>query len=67
MSIYAMKELKKLLKAKSCRQINISLNPAVIDEILKDKSALGGLERQCRTKINLLSNPALHMEEIKIS
>ncbi|MCX5697159.1 MAG: Rne/Rng family ribonuclease, partial [Candidatus Omnitrophica bacterium] len=53
MSIYAMRELKKLLKTKPARHINLSLNPAVIDEILKDKSGLEALERQYKTKINL--------------
>jgi ribonuclease G len=67
MSIYALRELKKSLKAKAAKEINLSLNPSVIDEILKDKPALAALERQQRTKINLISDPALHMEEMRIA
>ncbi|MCX5713669.1 MAG: hypothetical protein NT033_02440, partial [Candidatus Omnitrophica bacterium] len=67
MSIYALRELKKLLKNKPARQVNISLNPVVIDEILKNKSGLESLERQFKTKINLISDPAFHAEDIKIA
>jgi ribonuclease G len=66
-AIYAIKELKRFLKGKSLKQVNITLNPEVIEEVLKDKSGLGFLERKFRTKINLISNPALHVEDIRIS
>jgi ribonuclease G len=67
MSIFALREAQKLLKSKPLKQLNINLNPAVIEEILKDKSGLEALERQYRSKINLISNPAFHNEDIKIS
>jgi len=67
-SIYAVKELKRfLLKNKGARQVNLSLNPDVVDEILKDKDIIRGLENKTKTKINLVSNPALHIEDIRIS
>jgi len=39
----------------------------VIDEILKDKEALAAIERKYRIKINLISNPTAHLEDIKIA
>jgi len=66
-AIFALKELSKFLKNKSLRQVNLTLAPAVIEEILKDKENLKFIERKFRTKINLISNPTAHIEEIKLS
>jgi len=66
-AIYALKELKRFLKGRSLKQANLSLAPAIIDEILKDKDSLRAIEHRFKTKINLISNPASHMEEVKIS
>jgi len=67
MSIYAIKELKKFIKSKNSRQVNLTLNPTLIEEILKDKESLRFLEHNFKTKINLISNPFSHIEEVKIS
>jgi len=67
MSIYAIKELRRLLKAKTLKEVNLTLNTAVIDEILKDRTNLRSLENRFKTKINLISNPALHIEDMRIS
>lgn len=67
MAVYALKEIKRFLKAKALKQVNLTLNPVVIDEILRDKANLRSLEQRLRTEINLISNPALHIEDIKIS
>lgn len=68
MSIFALKELKKhLLKKPAGREINFTLNPAVISEILKDKNNLRQLEHRFKAKINLVSNPTLHVEDLQIS
>ncbi len=66
MSIYALRELRRSLKGKSLKQVNITLNPAVIDEILKEKDNLSFIERKFKTKLNFVSDPSLHIEEIKI-
>ncbi|HTY45820.1 MAG TPA: Rne/Rng family ribonuclease [Patescibacteria group bacterium] len=67
MSIYALKELRRfLLKNRSVRQLNVTLNPAVVDEIFKNKSTLKNLEHSFRVKVNLVANPASHLEDIKI-
>jgi len=68
MSIYALKELRRFLtKNPSAREINFTLNPVVVDEILKEKINLRHLEQRFRVKINLVSNPAQHIEDLKIS
>lgn len=66
MSIYAFKELKKFLKANQAKEVNLVLSPPVIDEVLKEKNDLKSIEAKFRAKINLISNPASHIEEIKI-
>jgi len=67
MSIYAIRELRRLLKAKTLKEVNLTLNTVVIDEILKDRANLRFLENRFKTKINLISNPALHIEDMRIS
>ncbi|MDD5155444.1 MAG: Rne/Rng family ribonuclease [Candidatus Omnitrophica bacterium] len=68
MSIYALKELKRhLSENKTLKEVNLTLNPAVIDEIIREKETLRNLEHRLKAKINLISNPAAHIEDIKIS
>jgi ribonuclease G len=67
MSIYAIRELKKFLSGKSLKQVDLALNPMIADEIMKNKSTLNFLEHKFRTKINLILNPSLHIEDVKIS
>lgn len=67
MSVYAFRELKRFLKNKPSKQVNLTLNPLVAEGILKDRQSLRLLEHEFRTKINLISNPAAHIEEVKIS
>jgi ribonuclease G len=66
-SIYALKELKRYLKDKTLKEVSLTLNPMVIDEILKDRSNLNFIERKFRTKINLISNATYHIEEVHIA
>ncbi len=66
MSIYALRELERFLKGKSLKQVSITLNPAVIDELLKDKENLSFIERKFKIKLNFISVPSLHIEDIRI-
>lgn len=66
-AIYALKELKRHLKGKNLKQASLTLAPAVVDEVLKDKESLKEIEHKFRVKINLISNPISHIEEIKIA
>jgi hypothetical protein len=67
MSIYALRQLKRFLKNNFPRQIELKLNPAVADEVLRDKESLKFMERKFKTRINVISDPALHLEDIRIS
>ncbi len=67
LGIFALKELKRYLKGKTLKQVSVTLAPPVIEEILKDKEALTAIERKYRIKVNLISNPTAHLEDIKIS
>jgi hypothetical protein len=55
------------LKSKSQKEATIISNPMVIAELLKDKESLRALEHRFRAKINLIPNPASHIEDLKIS
>jgi len=68
MAIFSLKELKRyLLNNRSQKTVNFGLNPLVIDEVLKEKQTLKAIEDKFRVKINLIANPAAHIEESKIS
>ena len=66
-AIYALKELKRFLKGKSLKQVNVTLSPSVIGEILRNKEDLRVIEYKFRTKVNFISNPTLHIEDVHIA
>ena len=66
-AIYALKELKRFLKGKSLKQVNVTLSPSVIGEILKNKEDLRAIEYKFRTRVNFISNPTLHIEDVHIA
>ncbi|MCM8780247.1 MAG: ribonuclease E/G [Candidatus Omnitrophica bacterium] len=66
MSIYALKELRKYLSKAHHKVVNVYLYPAVAGVFAQDNSGIRLLERQFRTKINIIANPNLHHEEISI-
>ena len=65
--LYAFRQLKRDLQLKRQPAVNLSLNPAVASLMEKYRDSLRFLERRFRTKINLISNPTQHLEEIKIT
>lgn len=66
-AIYALKELKRFLRGKSLKQVNLTVAPGVVEEILKNKENLRQLEHRFKVEINLISSPANHVEEVKIA
>ncbi len=66
-SIDAQRELKKYLQNNRVKEVSVSLNPVIVDEILKSKQGLYLIERKFHVKVNLISNPALHLEDIRVS
>lgn len=68
MSVYALKELRRVLAQHPNRQyLNLTLHPNVYQQLLKENSSLKLLERKFKLKISLISDPSLHIEDIKIS
>lgn len=67
MAIYSLKELKRHLKTNSPKEVNLVLSALVVDEILKNKEDISLLERKFRAKINLIPDPILRIEDIKIN
>jgi len=67
MAIFAFKELRRALRLKSLKEVSLTANPAVIDEILREKNNLKSIENRFRSKVNLVANPASHIEDIRIS
>ncbi|MBU1999339.1 MAG: Rne/Rng family ribonuclease [Candidatus Omnitrophota bacterium] len=66
-SIQAMKELKKYLKLNRVRELKLTLNPQVANEITKNRQGLRDIERQYRVRINLIPDSNLHLEIVSIS
>jgi len=67
-AIYALKELKRFLAEGATREsVTIVLHPQVYEEITRERQSLNAIERQFKTKINPVSNPTFHLEELKIS
>lgn len=66
-AIYALRQLKRSLRHKPMNQVNLTLAPAVIEELLKDRESLRIIENKFRARVNLISNPASHIEEIRIT
>ncbi|MBU0549099.1 MAG: Rne/Rng family ribonuclease [Candidatus Omnitrophica bacterium] len=66
--IAVFRQLKRHLQLKrpAPSEVNLSINPAVASLIEKNRDSLRILEREFRTKINFISNPAQHLEDIKI-
>lgn len=67
MAIYALRELKRLLREGHLKDVNLTLSPLVVEEILKDKKTLRLIEHRFRIRVNLIPNPTLHIEDIRIS
>lgn len=66
MAIFALRELKRFLHGKTVAQVHLTLNPLVIDELLKVRDNLTQIERRFKTSVNLVSDASLHVEEVKI-
>jgi len=66
-AIFALKEMKRFLKEKNPREVTLSANTAVTDELSKQKDDLKDIERRFRTRIILAPNPAAHIEDIKLA
>ncbi|MCM8762979.1 MAG: Rne/Rng family ribonuclease [Candidatus Omnitrophica bacterium] len=66
MSIYALKELKRSLYKVPRKEVSVYLHPEVSNELLKETYSIKLLERQFRTRVNIIPDPHLHREDLKI-
>lgn len=66
MAIFALKELKRFLKEHPSRRVSLSLNPKVFEEVSKNRHGIRAIEHRFRTRIELISNPTLHIESLNI-
>lgn len=67
MSIQVLKELRRFLKGKKLNEITVTLNPDVSGELAADRDSLRNFERRHRIRVNIVSNPALKIEDITIA
>jgi len=65
--ILAFRQLRRHIQSNKPSQVSLSLNPAVSSLIERYRDSLRILEHRFHTKINLVSNPTQHLEEIKIT
>ncbi|MBL7081760.1 MAG: Rne/Rng family ribonuclease [Candidatus Omnitrophica bacterium] len=65
-SILALRLLSRHLEKEKVREVNLTVNPEVYALISEQQDYLRTLYYKFRSKINLISNPTLHLEEIKI-
>jgi len=63
----ALRQLKQHLQFNRPSQVSVSLNPAVASLMERYRDSLRTLEYKFHAKINLISNPTQHLEEIKIA
>jgi len=66
-SIDAWRQLEELLAGGHHKSVTMAVNPLVHQELLKDTFNFKALERKFKANIAILSNPAFHLEDIKIS
>jgi len=66
-SIEAWRQLEEFLTQSHHKNATMAVNPLVHQELLRDTFNFKALERKFKANIGILSNPAFHLEEIKIS
>ncbi|MBI2174016.1 MAG: Rne/Rng family ribonuclease [Candidatus Omnitrophica bacterium] len=67
MSIDALRQLRRAIKTTSSKTLELLVHPQVAIRLLQeDRPSLSALESQYRVKILVLSDPSLHVEQVKI-
>lgn len=68
MAAYALRYLRNSLVNFKPRTVNVALHPEVANKIINDnRNSLRNLERKFRKRIQIVAQPNLHIEDIKIS
>ncbi len=68
MSLKVVREIKKSLNAKKIKHIKVYVNPAVAERLVnQEKNVLKEIEKNYRTKLEIIGDSDMHMEDIEIS
>ena len=68
MVIQAMKQIRKALSDSKRKTLEVSLHPDVAERLMVDeKKDIRNFEHHYRSHIIILSNPSLHVEEVRIN
>ncbi|MBI4398489.1 MAG: Rne/Rng family ribonuclease [Candidatus Omnitrophica bacterium] len=68
MLIQAVKQIKKSFSDSKRKTLEVSMNPEVAERlVVQEKRLLRSLEHQYKSRVTILANPALHIEEIRMN
>ena len=68
MAIQSVKEIRKALGTAHSKILNVYVHPQVAERLLhQEKKAVQHIERDSRSRINIYSEPTLHMEDVNIT
>ena len=68
MAIDAIREARKALKGANHKTLELLVHPQVAMRLLQEaRPSLSALENQSRSKILVLSDPSLHVEQVKVN
>lgn len=68
MAIQTVKEIRKAIGTAHSRILNIYVHPRVAERLQhQEKKAVQGIERNSRSRVNVFSEPTLHMEDVNIT
>lgn len=68
MLIQAIKQIRKSLSDSKRKTLEVSLHPDVAERLLvQERRVIHNFERQYKSRIVIISNPSLHVEEIRIN
>lgn len=68
MAIQTVKEVRKAIGAAHSKILNVYVHPRVAERLLhQEKKAIQGIERISRSRINVLPEPSLHLEDVNIT
>ncbi len=68
MSIQTVKEVKKTMNSSKGKVLNVYVHPDVADRLLhQEQKSIEELERASRSRILVLADPSLHLEDVNIT
>jgi len=68
MAIQTVKEIRKAIGPAHSKILNVYVHPRVAERLLhQEKRAVQGIERASHSRINVFSEPSLHLEDVNIT